>query len=260
MTSELLDHKVNQSSRSDPFAAPRSKSRSNKIILITLLSFLAISAVAIMVLHSSIFAARNIKLEGNTYLSRGEILAMAKLSSATPLFDINTSAVESSLDKSPWITSSHVAVLWPSKVLIKVSEARPIGFIRLGASRYDLVGSDAKLLEELSSRPGYLDFSLPASSVGRDGNLTSSGFFALKKESEIISVAPYSIIGTIKGVNYQNILGVELSLQNGTKVVFGNSSQASEKWVALATMIARTNINKDKEIDLRDPNLPVVTG
>jgi len=72
--------------------------------------------------------------------------------------------------------------------------------------------------------------------------------------------APESIFGKIKSVNYTDTVGDELLLKKGIRVVFGNSSQLTEKWVALATMIARTNINNDKEIDLQDPNLPVVTG
>jgi len=228
--------------------------------LIFFVVFFLLFLIVILLLYSPIFAAGTIKIEGNNYLSRQKILNIANLSTTTPLFDINSADMQSLLLEDPWITSAAVDVVWPSEVVIKLSEAKPIGFAELSSGNYVLVGSNGKLLNRLSVRPDSLEFVFPLSFVKPGGYLAPASLAALKSEVEIILQAPESVIGKIKSVNYTDASGDELLLQKGIRVVFGNSSQVTEKWAALATMMARTNINNDKEIDLQDPNLPVVTG
>lgn len=222
------------------------------------LCVMALAVAILFLLYSPFFSARTIWVQGSPYLSKQQVLSVAQVSEATPLFDVNPGHVSALLERDPWIEKATVSVLWPSKILIRVREAKPVGFLQLTNGSDVIVGSNGKVLSSPPAASGLPRFVLPSGLSPQKASaerLPSS----LLTEDEIMTAMPNSLTGYVKNIHYLNALGAELVLQNGTDVVFGNSFNLREKWIALATMITKTNINKDREIDLRDPNLPVVT-
>jgi cell division septal protein FtsQ len=100
-----------------------------------------------LVLHASALQVRRIEVHGNVRLSSGEVQAIVEgLRGSSILLD------------SPWVADVALRRVLPSTVEVFVSERRPIGLCRLGASLY-LVDGRGTLIDEYG--PQYSEFDLP---------------------------------------------------------------------------------------------------
>jgi cell division protein FtsQ len=245
-------------SPSDTFKKSPFVGKKGKVVIVSVIGVILIAAVALALLYSPLFAARTIQVSGSRYLSKSQILAIANLSDSTPLLDVNPGGITNLLERSPWIEKAAVSVSWPAKVVIRVKEATPIGVVHLSNGSDATVGSNGKILTGSPATSSGLQFILP-----QKPSLTNSGLnhlsSLLSPEVAVVNTMPASLAGDISSVADSGGSGIRLMLRNGTEVVFGNSFNLREKWIALATIMAKTNINKDREIDLRDPSLVVVT-
>ncbi len=132
--------------------------RTARWIVATLLVFYAGYRGATLVLHASALQVRHIEVHGNVRLSSGEVEAIVNGLQGSSILTADLPSYRRRLMESPWVADVAMHRVLPSTVEVFVSERRPIGLCRMGASLY-LVDARGTLIDEYG--PQYSEFDLP---------------------------------------------------------------------------------------------------
>jgi len=98
--------------------------------------------------NSSLFDVAVISVEGNTVVSRDEILVLSGLSTGANLLKISPVRVETSISTQPYIKDVDVSRSFPDTVAIRVSERTPFALISCD-ERYLVLDEDGFCLIEI---------------------------------------------------------------------------------------------------------------
>jgi cell division septal protein FtsQ len=111
-----------------------------------------------LVLHASVLEVRRISVHGNVRLSSGEVAAIVDGLRGANILTADLDAYRRRVLASPWVADVALRRVLPGTVEVFVSERRPMGVCRLGASLY-LVDPHGVLIDEFG--PQYAEFDLP---------------------------------------------------------------------------------------------------
>ena len=111
-----------------------------------------------LVLHASVLEVRRISVHGNVRLSSGEVAAIVDGLRGANILTADLNAYRRRVLASPWVADAALRRVLPGTVEVFVSERRPIGLCRLGATLY-LVDPQGTLIDEFG--PQYSEFDLP---------------------------------------------------------------------------------------------------
>ena len=124
----------------------------------TLLVCLAVYRAVDLVLSASTLQVRRIVVHGNVRISSGEVQALVEGIRGTSILRADLPAYRKRLLQSPWIADAGLRRVLPSTVEVFVSERRPMGLCRLGATLY-LIDETGTIIDEFG--PQYAEFDLP---------------------------------------------------------------------------------------------------
>ena len=111
-----------------------------------------------LVLGASTLQVTRIVVRGNVRISSGEVQALMDGLRGTSILTANLAAYRSRLLESPWVADAALRRVLPSTVEVFVSERRPIGLCRLGATLY-LIDPGGTIIDEFG--PQHAEFDLP---------------------------------------------------------------------------------------------------
>jgi cell division septal protein FtsQ len=111
-----------------------------------------------LVLDAAGLQVRTITVHGNVRLSSGEVQAIVDGLRGTNILTADLPGYRKRLMESPWVADVALRRVLPSTVEVFVSERRPMGLCRLGASLY-LIDPHWTLIDEFG--PQYAEFDLP---------------------------------------------------------------------------------------------------
>ncbi|MHB1349702.1 MAG: FtsQ-type POTRA domain-containing protein [Desulfobulbus sp.] len=99
---------------------------------------LAVAAVAtlsgflvIALARSDVFALSTLTVQGNRMATEGQILEKSGLARGVSLLAVDCGEVESRILDHPWVEQATVKRQWPSTVLIRVRERKPLALVNL---------------------------------------------------------------------------------------------------------------------------------
>lgn len=127
------------------------------VIALVLAGYASFRAVD-LVLSASTLRVRRIVVRGNARISSGEVQALVDGLRGTNILTADLSAYRARLLGSPWVADAALRRVLPSSVEVFVSERRPIGLCRLGATLY-LIDDTGTIIDEFG--PQYAEFDLP---------------------------------------------------------------------------------------------------
>ena len=120
------------------------------------LRFLAVAAVAAAVyffLRSSYFSVKHFEVEGNSYYTDKEVLAMAKVSEGENIiFDTKLSELEDNLLKDPYFREVEVHRKLPSTIKFTITERTQTAAVKYGDS-YIVMDEDGTVLRRTDIMP-----------------------------------------------------------------------------------------------------------
>lgn len=118
----------------------RTESRVRLEKFFVLLSLCVIVLIALIAfLNSPFFAVASVQVEGANYLAKEDILKLANLPARVNIFRVNIEQIKSRLSKDLRIQNADVSRNFPTTVIIKIIERRPIAYL---ASGYGFVQID----------------------------------------------------------------------------------------------------------------------
>jgi len=225
-------------------------------VVLAVLAAAGLSAGALAVLHSSLFGARTVVIEGAVHTSRSQILEVSGLDREPPLVDVNAARMERRLDRLPWVGEALVNVDWPATVAVEVVERVPVATSRLATGGYGLYDASGRVLADQASRPEGLPLVvLPGAASKPGGSLGAPARQLLDAAAQL----PVSLLSRVREIASSADDGVVLHLNGNLTAVIGDDQALAEKFVSLATVLSRVNLTGVGAIDLRVATAPVLT-
>lgn len=222
----------------DDLSSRRIRKRAQRIAV----SFLVVTLIAAgtyVVYFSEIFAVKTINVTGSKIVAESEILRIASIEIGTSLARIDTQEISRRLQVFPSVGSVEVRRVWPSEVVLAISERSPVATMAFN-DRWKFVDANGVVYGETSRIPSGL---IPISAE------TES---ARKSIAEVIQNLPASIKRQVLTISAQSEDSVMLTLTESRQVVWGNAEQISRKVEVLEVLLQR----KARFYDVSAPNFP----
>jgi cell division protein FtsQ len=216
------------------------------------------SFAVIAVMHSSLFAARHLVVDGNRHTPSAAVLAASGLAKEPPLINVNTSAVAERVEALPWVKGATVSRHWPQTVQIILTERVPVAYAT-DHGQVALLDVTGRVLTDLPASAAATEGLAPL------GDLVTPlpGRRLAPREAGLLAVAgalPEASLSQVTVLEQNSSFGVEAQLRDGAMVIFGSSGELSEKMIALATLLQDKVLTAKVRADLRVPAAPVLTG
>jgi cell division protein FtsQ len=93
-----------------------------------------------------------IEIQGAEHASRRAIEAVFSDDMGRSVYLLPLSDRRATLQNVDWVKDASVARLWPNRVVVRVTERRPVAFLPLGPSRFGLIDSDGVILAQTPGR------------------------------------------------------------------------------------------------------------
>jgi len=98
----------------------------------------------------------NVQLHGVQYASRAQILHLFEPDYGRSLYLFPLAARRKSLLNVRWVQDASIVRIWPNRIIVQVSERRPVAFVKLpadGMSRWALIDEDGVILDPPPKAP-----------------------------------------------------------------------------------------------------------
>lgn len=199
-----------------------------------------IAALIAVLAFSPILALRQVSVTGNRLTSSASVTEALSSLQGTPLPQITRDEVRQRLSGMPAIEDVSVEARPPSTLAVTVRERVPVAILKEN-DRYLLIDQNGTQLATAQDRSTV---SLPII----DGGTAVIGKDVFRAITSVLAALPADVLAKMEHASASSVDSVELTLQDGKKVVWGNSSQRELKAKVLAALIARP----------QDPDSPAV--
>jgi cell division protein FtsQ len=211
-------------------------------ILLTVSFAVLVPAAAFGLTYSSLFGARQIRVEGNSELTQIDVMALAGIAAGTNVAHLNTDDVAARLETSPWIESASVTRDLPSTIIVRVQERGPIAVVEGGG----VVGAGGILL------PGARANGLPTLRVA--GSELPEATAVLEAMAPVLRERVVAVEIGIDG-------RIVVRLRGGVAALFGSPGEEAAKGAALRSLIAWATAQHLRlgSADVSVPSAPAAT-
>ena len=266
----------------------RAKGRRRLRLLLAVLSLCVLGMGGLVVVHTSLFSARHLSVEGAVHTPPQEILAAAGLLAHPPLIDIDTSTDAARVEALPWISVASVRTHWPDSVTVVVTERHAVAVVEpsvgTGSSQssrssspstgeadplartslagvpsssvtWALVDSSGRVLEDSGARPaGVVELRLPAAAVAPGSYLSAED----RPGVEVAASLPSHIASRVEWISVSLTGDVEMGMSGGISVVMGPAVDLQSKNEALSSVLGGATLERGDVIDVTVPQEPTV--
>jgi cell division protein FtsQ len=207
-----------------------------------------------VVARSAFFQIERIEVRGNRRLTDGEIVRSAGVRPRSNLLTVPLEEVERSLLRSPWIARAEASRSLPSTLVLRVKERSPVAWVH-DPNGYAVIAPDAMVIDRRARLPEGL-VALGASPVSVPIGGRMQGI-----------LAPLTVASSLRpklrsGVEEARAVGgeVELLLEGGAKIYYGEPALLREKNAAIDSMLRYAGKHgiEIAYIDVRSPAAPAL--
>jgi cell division protein FtsQ len=203
---------------------------------------------------SSLVEVRDVKVAGLSGPEEAEIegaLEGAALRMTT--LHVRLDDLVAAVREYPVVESLRVSTDFPHGLEITVTERRPVAVVSTGSGEV-AVSDDGILLPTVATEHAHL----PAIE-GEPDELAVRLEGSAAEQAAVLGAAPEPLRPVIEGAAVSSE-GVEVQLDGGISLRFGDASQAAAKWAAASRILADPGLQSLAYIDLRSPSRPAVGG
>jgi cell division protein FtsQ len=191
----------------------------------------------------------SIKVEGTRLTDENRIMTLLEPLQGEPLAKVSTAQVQRLVADEPAIQDIRLGLRGTHSVTVTVVEHREVAVLKQGKVYY-LVGDNGAKLKRVAAQDSSRKLPLVALSASDpDAKIFDTVVAALAQ-------LPTDVLGKLKSAGASSVDSVTFTLQDGRKVVWGDSSEGRLKAAALQTLLAKGG-PQDKTIDVSTPSRPV---
>lgn len=212
-------------------------------------------ALAYGATRSPLLDVDRVRVGGAVRTSAAELRAAGGLDGRPQLADVDPEVVAARLERLPWVQEAHVVRHWPATVDISVVERAAVATVPAAGGGAALVDLSGRVLAVEPEAPAGLvqvagpPAPTPGAQVPR----------AVRASLAVLDALPPSLSARVNGLTIAEDGTLDLHAVGLPVVRFGPPEQVRPKLVALATLVARTDLRGVQAIDVRVPTAPVLT-
>jgi cell division protein FtsQ len=243
---------------SRPRARPRPAARGSVIrrraIATAVLLIVLYGGYMLWFRNLSWFAVNEVTVDGAT-TSQGQIRsALEQVSGDMTTLHLNDDQLRRAVSRFPTVASVSADTSFPHKLHVTVTERLPVAYVRMHGQE-TAVSADGYLLSGLS----FDTHTMPRiEGAGANGARLDGDASA---QAAILGATPDSLRRLITSSSWsEDDGGVELELENGPEVRFGDGSRAADKWAAAVAVLSGSERGSPSYLDVSVPDRPVSGG
>lgn len=200
---------------------------------------------------------RRIEVAGNEKVSKDEVAAASGLVAGVHLLTLSTADVSTRVEALPWIRTSRVERIIPSKVRITVTERQPAAEVLVSEAQL-LVDREGVVLETASGDTSFVKIADLPTRAARPGDRITLA--QLREALEIFEALDPEIRMRTALVRAATVDRITLELEEGTSIIYGAGEKTEEKNFAIKALLAQaeTEGRRLARIDVRVPKRPAV--
>lgn len=201
------------------------------------------------VTYSPVMAVRTITVEGTQAVSKQDVLAALQPLMGVPLPLVSTDRIQRGLQAFPLIESFSAQAVPPSTLVVRLTERTAVGIVASGSS-FDVVdAAGVKLSTTNKAAPGN-----PA--ITAAGGIQGPAFHSA---AAVIVSLPAAVRSQVVAVAAPDPNAIELTLENGALVLWGDASQPELKAGVLTALITAAPLGTVHRYDVSAPNNPATS-
>ncbi|MPZ64677.1 MAG: FtsQ-type POTRA domain-containing protein [Pseudonocardiaceae bacterium] len=222
------------------------RGRRRRRVAIAVVALAGVGGVLWLLLGSSLFAARQVAVEGTVELSSQQVGTAAQVPIGTPLLLLDTATIESRVQQLRRVATVEVSRSMTGTVRITVSERTPVAVAPSGEG-VALVDATATSFATVPEVPR----GLPELRVSR----VSPEVPAARAAVQVLTELPPGLRERVKVVSARSSADVVLRLGDDREVHWGGPSQSARKTAVLGPLLSRPG----DVYDVSSPQLPTIS-
>ena len=240
----------------------RKKKRKSHTKRRVFLVLLLIAAVLSVCLFTPFFHIKNVEVTGNDYISSEQILEAAAVPMETNIFRINKGHIKKSVLTIPEIEKVKIRRILPSKVRLEVSETKPVLLFPY-LSGYVVTNEVGRVLALIDSKEGQdliemTGLEIKTAEIYKKISVQDRVTFDIMLDV-IRALREKGLLDQVRSCHFDNLADVSLYLKDGTKVIFGKTTDLDYKLSVLNEVLTQINRTEGAYVDLTIPER-TVTG
>ena len=199
-----------------------------------------------LVFVSSFLTVQQVQVQGESLLTRQQILTAAQVPDGAHLVEVDLGAIRARVGALAPVRRVDVSRDWPHGVLITVTERTPVAVVEIGG-QFHAMDADGVL---------FRDYLRPPPQMPRVVSTTDTDSAALAEAARVIAALPTDLATRVDHVAVAGLDQVSLVMRGGALVIWGSDAQSDLK----AEVLTRLLTHPAHTYDVSVPGQPVTTG
>jgi cell division septal protein FtsQ len=227
------------------------KKKATRIVAIVVAVVAVFGAILI---YSPLAHPRNLEINGVTGSSSDQINeALRTAGKSQSTFAVSESDLMKAVADYPEVAAVEVHSHPPFRLDLAVVMRPPVARVQIGGRTFVVAGDGTVLQRAGAVSVPKIDASIDGVAL-RETRVTG-GTGALR----ILAAAPEPLLDLARTIRAGHN-GLEIEMERGPRLIFGNSTDAADKWAAAGAVLASGSATHGTYIDLRVPARPAVGG
>ncbi len=220
------------------------------------LLLLLIAAVLSICLFTPFFHIKTVEVVGNEVIASERILELSGIPTGQNIFRIHKRSIKKSIMSIPEIEKVKINRILPSKVRLSVTETPPVMYFPY-LSGYAITNQNGRVLALSDSDEGLdlikmTGLEIKNAEIYEKMSVQNTVSFDIMI-STIQAFGKHGLLPEIRSCHFDNIADFYLYLKDGTKVIFGKTTDMEYKLSVLTAVLEQVNRTEGTYIDLTVP-------
>ncbi len=228
---------------------PRRAVSARRRSLVWLAGLGALAGVVTFLWAGPLLSVREVRVDGARTLPVQQVREAAGVAEGTPLLRVDVAAATERVARLPQVAGVQVTRGWPSSVVITVVERTPLAVVE-ESGRRTLVDAEGVLFDTITGDP-------PAGVVPLEVDDPAAGDPATEAALAAIAALPPELREQVALVTADgDDAAVELSLDDGTDVVWGDGGEPERKAAVLGALLSQIEAGEVEPAGTLDISTP----
>ncbi len=212
--------------------------------------------VVSVILASPLFAIRTFTVEGTVYTSDESVDEVRRILKGTSVFTADTARARAVLLRDPWVDGVRITTHFPSKVVVEVSERKPVVWYVGTDNKARIVDARGSVIDVLTGFPTKY---LQVKGTGAAVDAGSTADDAYRAAAQLVLALPDEIRPRVTALDLSPAGELSMVLKGDTLVRFGTPVDLQNKLVAVVVLLRRQDPKTIAVIDVSAGD-PTVLG
>jgi cell division protein FtsQ len=199
-----------------------------RYVIASVLLVALVAGAGWLVFVSSVLTVKKVDVQGESFLSRQQVLNAADVPTGGHLAQLDLDAIRSRVSALAPVRHVDVSREWPDGVLIRITERSPVAVVQIGGA-FHAMDADGVL---------FRDYPRPPVGMPRVVTNADTGSAALSEAARVIASLPHDLAARVDHVQVRGMDQISLAMRNGAMVVWGSDAQSAIKAEVLARLLA----------------------